>query len=180
MRAVLLGDSNLEGTALQAGQSSWGYQLAALRSEGDVAVAGRAGDTTPNFMVQRRVTDLQSWASAKYVVIALGTNDTNHASWRTNIATMIADAIAIGAEPILCTMLPRPSDQAVKTLMNTDIRGHYFGRYRYIDFATALSVNQDSVTWDALYQTGDNVHANLAGQQRMLQQVLADAPYLIA
>jgi len=129
--------------------------------------------------VQRRATDLQSWASAKYVVPALGTNDTVLASWRTNIATMISDAVGIGAEPILCTLPPRPDRQAFLDAANADILSGYFGRYRYIDFASAVTVGNDRVTWDAQYQTGDNTHYNAAGQQRILAQVLADAPFLV-
>jgi lysophospholipase L1-like esterase len=179
VRAVLIGDSNLEGTALAAGQKTWGYQLAALRSEGDIVVAGRAGDTTANFIVERRATDLQSWTSAKYVVIALGTNDTDLTSWHTNIATMISDALAIGAEPILCTLPPRTGRQTFLDAANAEILSGSFGRYRYIDFASAVTVGNDRVTWDAQYQTGDNTHYNALGQSRILAQVMADAPFLV-
>jgi hypothetical protein len=179
VRAILNGDSNTEGTALLAGQVSWAFLLAAMRPEGDIVVTGRAGDATPNYVVDRKATDLLSFTSARYYFHAMGTNDQSHASWRVNTQTCINDAISIGAEPILCTMPPRPDRQSILTPMNDDIRNHFFGRFRFVDFAKALSLNQDSVTWNPLYDSGDHTHDKFAGHLRRVEQVLADVPDLV-
>lgn len=177
-QTVLIGDSNSEGNFLPVGSPSWAYQLAALRSvEGDFVVAPRAGDETPNFE-DRKVHDLLPWLP-KYVVLSLGTNDTSQATWRTNIAATIAEIEGLGAEPILCTQIPRTAAQALRTAMNADIRGFYFGKYRYIDLALAVSQAHDGVTWDPTYDYGDGIHANAAGQEKMYLQALADAPFLV-
>ena len=175
--ALVIGDSICEGNYLPLGSPSWAYQVADLRKgEGDFAVAPRAGDTTPNFML-RKVYDLDPW-DAQYVVLALGTNDGTQAAWRTNIASLISQIVAAGGEPILCTQVPRDSSQPVRTAMNADIRSGYFGRYRYIDFAICVSQNNDGVTWDAAYAQPDRIHPNSAGQLKMFNQAMLDAPFL--
>lgn len=179
LRAIVIGDSNSEGNYLPIGTPSWAFRLSAARSnEGDILVAARAGDETPNF-IARKVHDLLPW-KPKYVVLALGTNDTDQAVWRTNIAATIVEILAIGAEPILCTQVPSAASQALRTAMNVDIRAGYFGRYRYIDHAVAVSLNNDGVTWSTLYDQGDGTHANYLGQEKLFVQTVSDAPFLLS
>jgi lysophospholipase L1-like esterase len=178
LRAIIISDSIGEGNYLPANSPTWAFQLASARLvEADIMVATRAGDETPSF-VARKVHDLTPW-SPRYVVLGLGSNDTSQATWRTNMATTIAEVEALGAEPILMTFIPRTADQARITLQNADIRANYFGRYRYIDMAYAVSASNDGVTWNAAYNSGDNVHPNYAGQVQMYEQALADAPFLV-
>lgn len=175
---IIVGDSNAERAATVLPNATWAFKLAAMRQlNGDVIVSARAGDETPNFLLRKNY-DLLQW-QPKYVLLALGTNDTSQATWRTNMAQNIADIVALGAEPILITQIPRTASQALRTAMNDDIRNGYFGTYRYIDFATAVSLNADGVTWDPAYNSGDATHVNPAGQDRLLAQVLIDAPFVI-
>ncbi|WP_170248665.1 SGNH/GDSL hydrolase family protein [Acinetobacter geminorum] len=175
---VIEGDSNSERAATVLPNKTWAFMLADMRRmNADAIVGGRSGDETPNFL-KRKEYDLMAWRP-KYVIWALGTNDTSQATWRTNMQQNIADTLAIGAEPILVTQIPRNDSQALRTAMNDDIRNGYFGPYRYIEFAKAVSLNNDGVTWDPIYDSGDHIHVNPAGQQRLLQQVLIDMPELI-
>lgn len=178
LRSLIVGDSICEGMYLPLNSPSWAYQVANVRAaEGDFAIAPRAGDETPNFM-ERKVYDLDPWKS-QYVVLALGTNDGSQATWRTNTASLIAQIVAAGGEPILCTQVPRPALQAVRTAMNDDVRSGYFGRYRYIDFAVSVSLNNDGITWNPAYDYGDHIHPNAAGHAKMYAQALLDAPFLV-
>ncbi len=178
LRSLIVGDSICEGMYLPLNSPSWAYQVANVRAaEGDFAIAPRAGDETPNFM-ERKVYDLDPWKS-QYVVLALGTNDGSQATWRTNTASLIAQIVAAGGEPILCTQVPRPALQAVRTAMNDDVRSGYFGRYRYIDFAVSVSLNNDGLTWNPAYDYGDHIHPNAAGHAKMYAQALLDAPFLV-
>lgn len=177
-RAIIVGDSNSERAVNVLPNETWAFKYADMRAmNADVIVAGRSGDETPNFL-KRKNFDLLEW-QPKYVVWALGTNDPSQATWRTNMAQNIADTLAIGAEPILTTQIPRTSVQAVRTAMNDDIRNGYFGNYRYIDFARAVSLNHDGVTWDESYDSGDGTHVNPAGQIKLLAQALTDIPDLL-
>ena len=177
LRGLIIGDSICEGMYLPLNSPSWAYQVAAARkAEGDFAIAPRAGDQTPNFLL-RKVYDLDPWVS-QYVVLALGTNDGSQAVWRTNMASLIAQVVAAGGEPILCTQVPRTASQSVRTAMNNDIRSGYFGRHRYIDFAICVSLSNDGVTWDPAYDSGDGIHPNAAGQAKMFAQAMLEAPFL--
>lgn len=177
LQAILLGDSNGERANNVGVNSTWLFQLAAMREmNGDIMVAAISSENTSSFK-NRVQLDLKSW-QAKYVVWSLGTNDGSHESWRTKTAEFIADCLSIGAEPILTTYLPYAAKQAQIDLMNADIKNKYFGNYRYIDLASAVSLNNDGITWNPLYN-GDGIHVNQHGQDRLLEQAIADVPDLI-
>ena len=177
-QAIIVGDSNSERAANVLPNETWAFKFADLRkANADVIVAGRSGDETPNFL-KRKDADLLLW-KPKYVIWALGTNDTSQSIWRTNMTQNIADTIALGAEPILVTQVPRGSISDIHYLMDEDIRNGYFGNYRYVDFAKAVSTGNNGYTWNPSYNSGDNLHVNPAGQQVFLNQLLADIPDLL-
>ncbi|MFN4287570.1 MAG: GDSL-type esterase/lipase family protein [Brevundimonas sp.] len=174
---IVVGDSNTEGNALPDGGLSYARQLARLRAERDVVISARGGDTAADF-VTGAMADTFDVETARYVLINLGTNGNNQTSWRTNMATIIAAAEAVGAEPVLCTLPPRTGQQANINAQNADVLDGYFGRYRYVDFAAALTTGNDRETWNAAYNL-DGTHMNIAGHARMLEQLLYEAPFLL-
>lgn len=179
VKAIVIGDSNSERAATVLPNETWAFKYADLRRmNADVIVAGRSGDETPNFL-KRKEYDLKKW-QPEYVVWALGTNDTDRNVWRANMQQNIADTLALGAIPILVTQVPRGSSSDIHYLMDEDIRNKFFGEnIRYVDFAKAVSYNNDGYTWNPLYNSGDNLHVNPLGQDRCLQQLLIDAPELL-
>lgn len=178
LHVLFIGDSNKERAANVLPNMTWAFQLVDMRRmNGDAAIAARSGDETPNFL-KRKEFDLMRW-KPKYVVWALGTNDTDINVWRTNMAQNIADTLAIGAIPILCTQVPRGSTSNLHYQMDEEIRSGAFGNYKYIDLAKAVSLNNDGFTWNPAYNSGDNLHVNPAGQSRWVQQALIDAPELV-
>jgi lysophospholipase L1-like esterase len=175
LRAVILGDSIAEGTQNASTFPSWAFQLASGRK--DFLVCSRAGLTAANLILNGGL-DIMS-LTPRFAVIAIGTNDAaSQATWRANVAQLISMVKFAGAEPVLCTMVPKTTQQATLTLMNTDIRTGYFGPYRYIDMARAVSTGNDGVTQNGALFT-DGTHPNLAGETAMYEQVKADAPYLL-
>lgn len=181
VHTIIIGDSNTEGTlaALSNSPGSYARQFAALRAEGDVAVAGLAGDTPANYTAYRRTRDLLGFTSAKYAIYNLGTNGNDQAAWRTGVTQFIADCATLGAEPILCTYPPRAGFQTTLDAQNADVLGKYFGNIRYIDIAAAVTSGNDRVTWNTAYN-GDGTHYNAAGHVRVLQQMRVDCPFLFA
>ena len=176
IRTLVLGDSNAEGsTASLAGAASWATQLKANTAAGRVLLAVQSGD--PTNIRYRWPADLSRW-TPRYVLISLGTNDGSHTGWRGWMSNLIAKVESLGAEPILCTVIPKTASQAIRTLMNADIKARYFGPYRFVDFASAVSTANDGVTFDPAFEVGDGVHLNAAGQNKVYQQLLADAPFL--
>jgi lysophospholipase L1-like esterase len=178
-RALIIGDSIGEGAYLGSASPTWMAQIATARStQNDIVIAARAGDESPNF-IGRKAFDWDIWLP-QFAVIAMGTNDTNQSDWRMNVGALISKAVSLGAEPILCTQVPRTASQALRTAMNIDIRTGYFGRYRYIDMAIPVSSGNLGVAWSATYDFGDGVHPNAAGQNLMYAQAQIEAPYLFA
>jgi lysophospholipase L1-like esterase len=175
VRALILGDSNTEGTASNSTHPSWAAQLATDRN--DIVVAARAGDSSTHLLA-RASTDLLRFRP-EFLVIMIGTNDSSQTTWRANVAALIRMAQHVGAEPILSTLIPKDGGQGLITLMNADIRAGYFGTVRYIDAARAVSDSNDGVTWNVAYKA-DGAHMNTAGQTKALEQALVDAPFLAA
>jgi lysophospholipase L1-like esterase len=185
-KVIVLGDSNAYGMALDSRNMqnmpedwryAWPYRLDTARGRGDVLNASRPGETSTG-LAGRLTIDLNLW-NPDYVVIAMGTNDTLQATWRTQIAAVIAAVVARGATPVLCTFPPRAATQAFLTAANADIRTGYFGDYPYIDLAFALTASNDSVTWNTSFDVGDGVHFNRAGHAAAYNQVKLDAPFLL-
>lgn len=170
-RALIYGDSNTEGVANGVTNPSWALQLAA----NGVLVSSRSGESSIDMV--KRLGEL-SILRPKLAICAHGTNDANQTNWRINVGAFVDAALSVNAEPVLVRPPPQPAKQALMTAIDGDISSNYFGRLRSIDFLGALSASNDRLTWNASYQIGDGLHANNAGQTRMLQQAQIDIPEL--
>lgn len=144
-----------------------------------VILAPRANDHSSLFIsTKREENDFFEWL-ATYTIIAFGANETDF--WRLNMNTIaaIAKAEARGSKPVLATLLPRTTIQTtVIDPYNAKVRNREFGDYDFIDFAKAVTLNNDGVTWDPA-KAFDTAHPNAAGQLAMYAQLKADAPYLL-
>lgn len=179
--ALIAANSIGEGTAVKLNstdwKNAWTYALDDARGRRDVVIGARGGDESTSF-IQRMATDLSAWR-ARYFIWAIGSNDGSQALWRTNTRAVLALAEARGMEPILCTFPPRPAIQSKIDAQNDDVISGYFGRYRFIDFAKALSVDGDRVTQNTALFNSDFIHPTAAGEVAMWLQLQIDAPYLL-
>lgn len=178
IRTLVIGDSNGEGSnANLAGATPWPVSLQNNAAAGDVLQASQSGETSE--FSYRMAQDLLRW-NPRYVILALGTNDTGNGlnSWRANMSYAIEQIESMGAEAVLCTVIPK-TGTSVPALMNADIKANYFGAHRFIDLASAVSVGNDGVTLNAAMYVGDGVHLNAAGHAASYAQVLTDGPYLL-
>jgi hypothetical protein len=179
LRAVGILDSNGEGTATGVTNPSWIFQLASAYD--GILVAARSGESSAD--MAGRLNDLTD-LRPRTAFMAMGTNDSVLATWRSNVGGFIDACRQINAEPILCIPPPKTTNgttQAFITSLSADITGGYFGAgIRYVDFLGALSNAHDRLTWNATYGGADNLHANNAGQSAMLAQVLATIPEIAA
>lgn len=175
LRAVILGDSNLEATVLNSNAPvgpSWGQRLAA---EYPIMVSGIAQSTTATALA--RLTADFAPHNVDMVIIATGTNDSTQAVYRTQVAAIQA---AVGAsEVVLVTQPPKSSGQAVRTACNDDVRAEFFGALRFVDVAIAVSLANDGVTIDTTY-IFDGVHYNRAGQLLVKSTFETELPDLVA
>jgi hypothetical protein len=175
LRAVIFGDSNAEATTIFSSTvlgRSWAYDVADRGAIGVSAISG----CTAQQAVDRFTADLAPHTVEK-IIFAAGTNDTTNAIFRT--AGTNAIAAAGSAELVFVTQIPRVSGaggQPVRTANNADIRARYFGAYRYIDLAVAVSSGNDGVTNDTTLSDGLHMYSN--GQEVAHQCVLASLPEL--
>ena len=125
-----------------------------------------------------RIDSILRSRTAQFILIMEGTNDSNHAvsteTVKSNLGFMIDKARARGVEPILATIPPKstpyvnnvgPYNTAIMQLASEkDVR--------LTDQYTAL-LNPDDVDLDDAYGSGDGLHLNSAGYDKMADTWLA-------
>lgn len=184
-KIVVLGDSNSWGGSIGPSSSShkpeewkkaWSYLLDAERGRGDVLIGSRGGETSVTLNSLKDV-HVNLW-NPDFWVIAIGTNDTDLATWRTNVATLISACEARGGQVVLCTVPPKSTASTLVDSMNADILNGYFGSYPVIDFASALSASNDRVNYNSAFYV-DTIHFNVDGHAAVFNRIKCDAPYLL-
>ena len=164
LRALLIGDSNSEGTLL-GGAIPWFTDLGV--TYGNMLNCSAGGETTGHMLA--RITDITN-SRPNIVIYAGGTNDAGTSGTTTPLAftraniRAIADACdQVGAELILATPPPWPANAAAITAIANDMTSGFYGRRRVLDLLGLLSNANDRLTWNAAYNSGDNIHFNSAG-----------------
>ena len=109
----------------------------------------------------------------------LGMNDADNgeinSSWLSHTQAFLRVCRLYDITPILATIPCCPI--ANHSYKNAWVRA---SGYRYIDFASAVNVEQDSTTWfDGMLHT-DNIHPTAQGAIALATQVLTDYPELLA
>lgn len=180
LRAVLIGDSNSEGTLL-LGATPWFTDLA--ETYGSMLNCSAGAEHTGHMLA--RITDIINSRPAM-VIFAGGTNDAGTAGTNTPIAftraniRAIADACdQVGAELVLVTPPPWPVNAAAVTAIANDMTSGYYGRRRVIDLLGLLSNANDRLTWNAAYNSGDNIHFNAAANTAIKAYVPRVVPELV-
>jgi len=183
VKTIIFGDSITEGFALNIGSNATAEDrwCAKIRTaiKGNCAIAGKGGGMSAD-LVARLDTDLDSF-TPKYVVVLIGTNDAaaaNITAWTTNINTIISRILAKNAIPILC--VPPLNTLGGNYPSNIAQMGVYLRSlpYTVIGFDYATSVGNDGVTCDTSLFV-DGTHPNVAGNLKMYNQVLIDAPEIM-
>ena len=168
---LLFGDSITEGSLATLDADSWAYKVCANANGGGM-VSAKGGDTSASPV--RRLGHECLTYRPRYVVVMIGTNDTDMTLWQRNVTQMEANIRACGATPIFCTLPPEAADTNPVLVQNPFIRA---SGWRYIDMARALTTNGDGSTRNASL-FGDALHPNDAGHAAMYQRVRLDLPEL--
>ena len=143
---------------------------------GKVVSSGFGGASTTNTV---NYIDFEfTYIKPTYTIIALGANDTNITTWTNNVNTLISLIEANGSTPVICTIAPRADRQTFINSANDYILNTLSLSYDIIDFAAALTVSNDRLTWVASYLWTDNVHPSIAGNQAMYDWIVANNTYL--
>jgi len=169
------GDSYTEGSSVyNIGLGSYNKRwdkLAYDALQGNAIISGKGGDTALDLLNRNDIDFFKS----RYHMFLIGANDSNYATWKTSYDAFIAKILANGQIPVLVTIAPRADRQAFINTANAYIKT--LG-YRVINFAKAISLNNDEVTLDPAFYLPDNVHPNLAGHAKLYNQLKIDFPLL--
>lgn len=169
-KAMIYGDSITEGYGMDNNRAfyedRWSAKIRRALN-GNCAICGRgAGDSSD--MLLRMEFELARF-TPKYVVMMIGTNDTDISVWKENIDTAIRKVESIGAIPVLCVP---PTGRELVGEMGVYLRSR---NYSVVGMDYATSINNDGVTQD-LTLFSDTTHPNTAGNLKMYNQFLIDAP----
>lgn len=171
------GDSYIEASSLMRQNYTkhprWADKLY-VNNNGNMTLSGPGG-AQPYDMV--RYGDFeQSRIIPTYTIYALGYNSTNFTDWKSETDICIDRILSYGSIPIMVTLQPRADRQAFINEVNDYVMNT--SPYDYIDFARALTVNGDRLTWIPEYLWTDNVHPTPAGFQAMYDEIVANNSYL--
>lgn len=165
-----VGDSFIEGWGVVNNLDKRYIALMSAYTNGKVYISGRGGETTTTLLT--RFDKELAKVSTKYVLLAIGTNDSTIATYKTNMAALIAKVKAAGRVPILVTITPRSGYPV--TDMNAYVRS---SGELFIDFNAAVNNGTETV-WNPLFVNADNVHPNVEGNWMMFIRLLFDLYFL--
>ena len=161
-----VGDSFIEGWGVVDNLDKRYIAIMQDATNGNVEISGRGGETTASLLA-RFNTELAKMNS-DYVLLAIGTNDGNLATYKTNMATLISQVKASTKTPILVTITPRSGFPIAD--MNSYVRN---SGELFIDMNAAVN-NGSETAWNPLFVNSDNVHPNIAGNEAMFKRILFD------
>ena len=184
---VWFGDSRGEGAVL-SDQMDFSYVnlLEDMRGKGDTISMCRSyqsGDQA----AQSYAIDLTALGTPKYAVWDLGVNPNKNvsggssdavyqAALAASVATFIA-ALPSGTIPVFIAPTPYDGNSGRILLARSAAVDFTYGRYPFVDACFPLSTANNGVAFNPIY-TVDTLHPNPAGNNRILQQILNDAPFL--
>lgn len=170
-RWVALGDSIEDGATDQVARSngeSWPIYAAILSQQRMRLVynAGVGGDQSSS-MLARFATDVTAYAP-NLVTIGAGTNDIGNgvpfATFKANIAGLVAACQAIGAKPVLRTIPPRDAGGFKATIVQWNAWLRYFAEINGLTILDFYRTLTDPATGDYIASFGgDGIHPSAAG-----------------
>lgn len=177
-RTLIIGDSFVEGISLVGSGARGSDKFASLIKKavkGDCAINGRGGANA--YVVWEWLNSyLFNIYSPKYVVLCVGTNDSDFSMWKGRMSAMISLIEDQNAEPILMTVCANTSvSSAVFNDMNEWIKS---SGYRYIDANRVMSLNYDTLTNNPALKLEDGVHPNVEGNKIIFERAKLDIPEL--
>ncbi|MHB8062167.1 MAG: SGNH/GDSL hydrolase family protein [Ruminiclostridium sp.] len=169
-KVLMFGDSIAEGHGLDDNRATYDdrcYAKVRDALNSNCVICGRGSGDSDDLLL-RMDFELAKF-TPKYVVVMIGTNDTNIMIWQTNIEVAISRIESTGAIPILC--VPPVGGVLVQQIAS------YLANKEYtvvrMDYAT--SIGNDGITQDTSLFV-DSLHPNAAGNLKMYNQILVDAP----
>lgn len=180
---VLVGDS-ITGNHLS--ESSWATLLQRHAAEDRFRCInlGLGGQTSAQLAtnIAAQLTGLVDAAVTRNaLIIGIGSNDvaagTAAATTYTNIQTVVAAGVSAGfTKIIVVTVLPRGTNEAIRTTLNSSITGGAAGGgYTVADVASDANMGAAGKNSDTTYYNADAVHPNTTGHALMYNSYIGPA-----
>lgn len=169
-KVLMFGDSIAEGHGLDDNRATYDdrcYAKVRDAINGNCVICGRGSGDSED-LLKRMDFELEKF-TPRYVIVMIGTNDTNIDTWQTNIDIAISKIESKGAIPILCVP---PLGRVLVQQMASYLTNKPYTVVR-MDYAT--SIGNDGLTQDATLFV-DGTHPNTAGNLKMYNQLRLDAP----
>lgn len=114
----------------------------------------------------------------EFVIVGIGTNDTDFNEWRNNIERIIEIVESMGAIPIIPTLTFRADTNANDDFINSVNNWIKSSGYRYIDFNIVTSANYQGKAVNASLFREDGLHPTAEGFEKMFNRIKIDVPEL--
>jgi lysophospholipase L1-like esterase len=167
------GDSFIEGNSLTDETKRYISIVKDSLLPNQTAIMGRGGESSGT-LISRFNQEAYWFKNSKFALLAIGVNDINFSTWKTNILRWIDTLRNHNIIPILTTLTPRADRVNFINAANYWIRNTYQGAY--IDLTKAVSINDRY--WISGMALLDSIHPSEAGHLAMFQKIKIEAPYL--
>lgn len=172
-RLAVWGDSFIEGCSLDNEKQRYISLLKDSIGYENIAIMGKGGEKSAS-LNNRFITETEWFAGATYALLAIGLNDKNFDTWKTNLINDVARLKQKGITPIIATITPREDRNDFIIQANKWIRTCYNGAY--IDINKVVATNDTS--WIAGACMPDKIHPTAAMHQKIFCRISEEAPYL--
>lgn len=171
---AIIGDSFIEGNSIPADKNKRYCYLMLKKLNGKLFICAQGGGISEQ--VVSWINDyLRYIVNPKYVILAMGMNDSNYDKWLSNtkLAINTINAIWKNVKILFVTIPPAGSNyaNAEHIKMNDWIRS---SGYTYLDVAEILSLNYDGVTLDTSKLLEDQVHPTIESHELIYKRSLID------
>lgn len=171
------GDSFIEGsTMIPFGLSNRYVSKLSDGIESYVPIFGKGGERLSKTWFENFIIE-NDWFKTKYVLIALGTNNTDIGEYFYTLKAVIYHLEKNNQIPVLVTVTPRedtPNGEAVRIFANDYIRS---SRHLFIDSCRAVTIQPAELYWKPGLLL-DGVHPTVDGHNAIYKRFDLDVPEL--
>jgi lysophospholipase L1-like esterase len=172
-RLAVFGDSFIEGNSLDNEEQRYISFVKDSIGYENIAISGKGGENSSS--INNRLTAETKWfGGCTYALLAVGVNDVNFDTWKTNMLKHIQQLKAKGITPVITTLTPREDRKDFIIAANKWIRTSYNGAYIDINRVVAT----DDITWIPGTCMPDKVHPTPASHIKIFYRLAEEAPYL--
>jgi hypothetical protein len=172
-RLAVWGDSFIEGSSLDDDKQRYISFLKDSIGYDNIAIMGKGGENSTS-LNNRFPSETKWFAGCKYALLAIGVNDLNVDTWKTNITNDILLLKQKGITPIIATLTPRNDRLDYIAQVNKWIRASYNGAY--VDLSKVVSAND--IDWIAGSCLKDQIHPTAESHKNFFYRIALEAPYL--